>query len=113
MTTYIARRSLQAVFIVAALTVVFFGILHAQPGGPCEYLRATGNPNAVRLYQECIVARGLDQPLPTQYWKWLTAVVHGDFGGYMPDDVRVGVSQEIRDIRAEEETHRTPAIRQF
>jgi len=80
MTTYIARRSLQAVFIMAALTVVFFGILHAQPGGPCEYLRATGNPNAVRLYQECIVARGLDQPLPTQYWKWLTAVVHGDFG---------------------------------
>lgn len=80
MTTYIARRLLQAVFILAALTVVFFGILHAQPGGPCAYLRASGNPNAPRLYQACVVARGLNQPLTTQYWKWLTSAVHGDFG---------------------------------
>ena len=80
MTTYIARRCLQAAFIVAALTVVFFGILHAQPGGPCAYLRASGNPNAPKLYQACVVARGLNQPLTTQYWKWLTSVAHGDFG---------------------------------
>jgi peptide/nickel transport system permease protein len=80
MTTYIARRCVQAVIIVAALTVVFFGILHAQPGGPCAYLRGTGNPNAPRLYQECVVARGLDQPITAQYWKWLTSVVHGNFG---------------------------------
>jgi hypothetical protein len=40
-------------------------------------------------------------------------VVHGEFLGCIPDDVRVRVSQEIRDIRAEQETHRTPAIRQF
>ena len=80
MTTYIARRCLQAMLIMAGLTVFFFGTLHAQQGGPCAYILATPTPDTAARYQQCIVSRGLDQPLPVQYTRWLAAVVHGDFG---------------------------------
>jgi hypothetical protein len=40
-------------------------------------------------------------------------VVHGELIGCVPDDVRVRVSQKIRDIRTEQETHGAPAIREF
>ncbi len=80
MTTFIVRRLLQAALIMVCLSVFFFGILKAQPGGPCGYILANPSPNSDTRYHECLVARGLDQPIPVQYWKWVTAVVHGDFG---------------------------------
>jgi peptide/nickel transport system permease protein len=80
MTTYIVRRLVQALIIMAGLTVFFFVVLHAQPGGPCAYILANPSPNSAARYHECIVSRGLDQPLPVQYWRWLSAVAHGDFG---------------------------------
>jgi len=80
MMTYIARRFLQAVLILAGLTIIFFAILHAQPGGPCAYIRLSQKNNTEQMYQACLVNRGLNQPLPSQYLKWVAAVVHGDFG---------------------------------
>jgi len=80
MMTYIARRCLQAALILAVLTVIFFAILHAQPGGPCAGFLINKTPDSFARYQACAVARGLNLPLPTQYWRWLTAVSHGDFG---------------------------------
>ena len=80
MTTYIIRRCLQAVIILAGLTVFFFVLLHATPGGACANILANPGPNTQTRYAACIVARGLNQPLPVQYWKWLTLVSHGDFG---------------------------------
>ena len=79
MTTYLARRFLQAAIIMAGLTVFFFAILHAEPGGPCAHILATPNPNSEAEYHHCLVSRGLDQPVPVQYWRWLSATVHGDF----------------------------------
>lgn len=80
MTTYITRRLLQTVIILAGLTVFFFLILHAQPGGPCQYILGNPGANTDQRYHACIVSRGLDQPIPVQYVRWLGAVVHGDFG---------------------------------
>src|SRR5579883_702639 len=78
MTTYIIRRLMQAVIIMFGVTIFFFLILHAEPGGPCAHILATPNPNTQELYAHCIKARGLDQPLPVQYWRWLSATAHGD-----------------------------------
>lgn len=80
MTTFIVRRCLQAIIILFGLTVFFFAILSAEPGGQCARILANPGPNSGFRYHECIVSRGLDQPLPVQYWRWLSASVHGDFG---------------------------------
>lgn len=78
--TYVARRSLQAALILAVLSVTFFLLLHAEPGGPCESILNTPSPTSADRYHHCIVAYGLDRPLPLQYIRWLALVLHGDLG---------------------------------
>ncbi len=80
MITYLTRRVLQAVLILAGLSVLFFALLHAQPGGACAYILATPSPNSQTRFNACIVSRGLDQPLPVQYLKWVGATLHLDLG---------------------------------
>ncbi len=80
MTTYIVRRCLQAVIILLGLTVLLFVLLNAGPsGGQCAHYLITPTPNSQSLYDSCVKARGLDQPLPVQYVKWVTAAAHFDF----------------------------------
>jgi peptide/nickel transport system permease protein len=78
MITYIIRRLLQAILVLAALTVVFFMITHLTPGGPCAGQVQTRVD--VARQAECVKRLGLDKPLPVQYGLWLSAYLHGDFG---------------------------------
>src|SRR5487761_2435237 len=70
MATYILRRLLQAIPIVIGISVISFLIVHLTPGSPVDKFRTprvspeTIN-NLIRLY-------GLDEPLPTQFYKWFT-----------------------------------------
>ncbi len=53
-----------------------FFIVRLAPGGPFDQEQALPpqiRANLDRLY-------GLDQPLGVQYWRYLTGLVHGDFG---------------------------------
>lgn len=78
MTAYLIRRSLQALATLFLVTIFTFLLLHLLPGGAVRGLLGThATPLAVKnLTHEM----GLDQPLPTQYIKWLGKVLHGDFG---------------------------------
>jgi peptide/nickel transport system permease protein len=80
MTTFIVRRVLQSVLILIGLTVFFFAILRASPGGPCAHILATPSPNSQGQYDACIRARGLNDPVPVQYIHWVGLALHGDFG---------------------------------
>jgi peptide/nickel transport system permease protein len=84
MLTYITRRLLQTVIILLGLTFVFFFILHETPGGYCEKYLGEGGAGATIAQQErfqaCQVRLGLNDPIPVQYLKWASSVVHGDFG---------------------------------
>jgi len=76
---YVARRLVQAVPLLLAISVAAFAIIKAQPGGPLAQYE--GNPDfteADRLRLEH--AFGLDQPLPLQYLTWLAAFVRLDWG---------------------------------
>jgi peptide/nickel transport system permease protein len=79
MRTYALRRILQAIPIMFIISVVLFFLVRAAPGGPLTAARR--NPN---ITQEQIAALehklGLDQPLPVQYWDWLTGIFQGDLG---------------------------------
>ncbi|MBV9027941.1 MAG: ABC transporter permease, partial [Candidatus Eremiobacteraeota bacterium] len=73
------RRTLQAIPLLLAISVILYAILYNMPGGPlAPYLQ---NPHITAAD----IARlrhnfGLDQPLPIQYLHWLGRVLHGDLG---------------------------------
>ncbi|MGH3497252.1 MAG: ABC transporter permease [Nocardioidaceae bacterium] len=78
MRRYLLRRvgaSLLTLFI--ATIVVFVGV-RALPGGPATAQSAETSDPAVLA--SITKAYGLDQPLPVQYWDWLSHVVRGDLG---------------------------------
>lgn len=83
MATYIVRRILQAFIILIGLSMLFFAILHVGPQGrygQCQHYRDTPSPNSESLFQACVSARGLNQPLPVQYTRWVNTTVRLDFG---------------------------------
>ena len=70
MATYILRRLLQTVGLLALLSVLLFALVNLAPGGP---LAGQGqsrhiDPDKVELLKHQF---GLDKPLPTQYLVWL------------------------------------------
>jgi peptide/nickel transport system permease protein len=77
--TYVVRRTLQAIPLLLAISVILYGILYNMPGGPlAPYLQ---NPHITAAD----IARlkhnlGMDQPVPIQYLKWLGHILTGDMG---------------------------------
>jgi peptide/nickel transport system permease protein len=78
MLTYIGKRLLALVPVLAGLTVIVFSILALIPGDPAlAILGAYATPeNVARLHREL----GLDRPLVEQYLAWLAGVLRGDLG---------------------------------
>ncbi|MCC2628603.1 MAG: binding-protein-dependent transport system inner rane component [Thermomicrobiales bacterium] len=75
---YIAGRSLQAIPVVVATSIVVFLILHLAPGDP---VRMLASPTATEQDLANLRSRlGLDQPLPIQYGRWMASVLQGDMG---------------------------------
>jgi peptide/nickel transport system permease protein len=78
MALYIARRLLAVVGIIWAMSLLIFGIVHILPGNVAyTILGEYATPSAVAALEAKL---GLNDPLPTQYWHWFTAMLHGDFG---------------------------------
>jgi peptide/nickel transport system permease protein len=75
---YIIRRLIQALFVTLLVTLGIFLLLHVLPGGPARAILGP-RANAAQIAQ-FNHDNGLDQPLPLQYWSYLTHVMTGDFG---------------------------------
>ncbi|KQT41984.1 ABC transporter permease [Aureimonas sp. Leaf454] len=81
---YLANRVLTMIGTLAVISVLVFTIIQLPPG---DYLttmeaelRAEGesiNNERIQFLRE---EYGLDQPLPVQYWNWVTGLMHGDLG---------------------------------
>ncbi len=87
MLTYALRRVLFAVPLLLGITFLSFAIIHLAPGEPTDLI--AGDPRLEASAQSRQLLRemyGLDQPIPVQYWNWLTRVVRLDFGrSFSPD----------------------------
>ncbi len=78
MLRYIGNRLLLVIPLLFALTVLLFLYVHAVPGDPIAgMLGPNGTPELVAQIR---ADRGLDRPLPEQYWSWLSGLVTGDLG---------------------------------
>jgi len=76
---YLLRRLLIAVPVLVGISVVLFSILALAPGDPFGELALNPNiPPEVRFNLRRQF--GLDDPLVVRYVRWLTAMLHGDWG---------------------------------
>ena len=64
--------------VLLGMSVLIFGIIHILPGNVAyAILGEFATPAAVAQLEAKL---GLNDPLPVQYWRWLDAMLHGDFG---------------------------------
>lgn len=75
---YLIRRVLQAIPLLLLITVSMFLLVHLMPGGPDAVFY---NPRLPAAGRAALRARfGLDDPLYIQFFKWLGAMLTGNFG---------------------------------
>jgi peptide/nickel transport system permease protein len=78
MIPYIARRMVQAVFVVLGVTIIVFIILHLLPGGPA---RALLGPRATnQQVQEFNIQNGYDRSVWVQYATYIGHLLRGNLG---------------------------------
>ena len=81
---YVVRRVVASIPVVFGVTLITFGLIHATSGAFVPGLEL--NPN---LRPEDIIRirnnLGLNDPLPVQYWHWISGLLHGDFGRSLVD----------------------------
>lgn len=77
MILWIARRLLQAVLVVLAMSLIVFAGLHVL-GNPADVLLA---PDATQADREALIrSLGLDQPLWRQYFSFVASALQGQLG---------------------------------
>lgn len=77
---YMARRVLMLVPLLLGLSLIMFTLIQAAPGDPVLAMmgeQAASNPQYVEQARKNL---GLDDPLPIQYFRWVSNMVQGDFG---------------------------------
>ena len=79
MGSYILRRLLIALPSLLGISVVLFTVLALAPGDPFEELAT--NPNVPAEVRQMLRAKfGLDDPVWQRYFRWLAAMLQGDWG---------------------------------
>lgn len=93
MGSFLARRALQAVLLVAITLTLTFVLLHIAPGDPlARYVDPGVDPADVERIRHSL---GLDRPLHVQFVQWGRAFVTGDFGSSLAHH------RPVRDLLAE------------
>ncbi|MFC5155976.1 ABC transporter permease [Streptomyces amakusaensis] len=75
------RRALFAAPVLLAVTFGVFAVADASPFDPVKAYTGTAGLTASQESLDQIRANlGVDQPLTTRWWNWLTSALTGDFG---------------------------------
>ncbi|MFC4278362.1 ABC transporter permease [Achromobacter aloeverae] len=78
MLSYVVRRVIATVPVVAMVAVVVFALLRLTPGDPAAIL--AGDDASPAQLAQIRKTMGLDQPIPTQFVVWGGQLLHGDLG---------------------------------
>jgi peptide/nickel transport system permease protein len=81
MTRLVLKRLIELLPTLAILSVIIFLLQRLLPGDPA--LALAGEDAGPELIEQIRRQYGLDQPLPIQYWHWLSGVLGGDLGQSM------------------------------
>jgi peptide/nickel transport system permease protein len=95
MISTVLRRLVTILPTAVVATFVVFALEQITPGGAAE---AAAGPTATPAQIAALKHQmGLDQPLPLQYWNWLSDLFHGHFGLSVINrqDVGVEITQRL------------------
>jgi peptide/nickel transport system permease protein len=79
MLRYIIRRLLWGVILLLAVIAITFVLFYLLPNVNPAILRA-GRNSSPKVVAEIAHDLGTDRPLPTQFWDYLTHLIHGNLG---------------------------------
>jgi peptide/nickel transport system permease protein len=75
---FVLRRLLLGLLVLALVSVVVFAATQALPGDPARaILGRTATPASLKALRDQL---GLNQSVLSQYWSWVTGLLHGDAG---------------------------------
>ena len=78
MVSYILRRVLATLPVMAIVAFFVFSLLYIAPGDPAAVIAGDqASPADVERIRQSL---GLDQPFLVQFWTWLWRILHGDLG---------------------------------
>ncbi len=76
----VGQRLFYAMILVLAVIVLNFLLVHLAPGDPAEVMAGEMGGTTQEILDDIRRGYGLDKPLTTQLWIYLTRVVGGDLG---------------------------------
>ena len=74
----LARRLVQALIVLAGVTLLIFVMLRIVPGNPVETMM--GEHANAETVARMTAEMGLDQPLHVQFFRYISSAIRGDFG---------------------------------
>ncbi|WP_172122007.1 nickel ABC transporter permease [Devosia sp. 919] len=82
MGTYIVGRIVQLLPVLVLISIIVFAIMHLLPGDPALLMLAGAEGGAIgpERLAELRQQMGLNEPLLTQYWNFLSGALTGDLG---------------------------------
>lgn len=78
MTGYVIRRLLLAIPVLLGIVFVVFTLVRLIPGDPCR--AALGERATDEICEPYLERRGLNEPIPVQFFYYLRELVRGDLG---------------------------------
>jgi peptide/nickel transport system permease protein len=72
-----ARRLLQLVVVLLAVSFFSFGLLSLAPGDPVVAIVGFASPRQLAVIRHQL---HFDRPFVVQYWDWLSGLLHGNLG---------------------------------
>lgn len=79
MGSYLARRLLTSLLVLVGVSIFTFSMLHLVPGDPVTAVM--GRQAVSREEADALRERlGLNDPLPVQYWNYISRALRGDLG---------------------------------
>jgi len=89
---YVLRRLLLFIPVLIGLSIITFVISHIVPGDPVGLAAGPGStPDQIAALRKQF---GMDKPLPLQYLRYMTNLLHGNFGSSIMS--RHSVSSDLR-----------------
>lgn len=77
---YLAQRLAGAIPTLLGVSVLTFAFIRLIPGDAIAARLGTSTALSAEQLASLRSYFGLDQPLPVQFWTWLTSLLHGDAG---------------------------------
>ena len=77
---FLLARLVKMVAIVFAIVVVNFFLIHAAPGDPASVMAGQSGAADPQFIEQLRHEFGLDKPLSTQLWIYVSSVARGDLG---------------------------------